>query len=241
MGKKVIKLKESDIVKLIKKVIEEQPVPNTNPVKPNPWDIPSRFSPEKKQPEQQKPNTELLKLIGFKCLKQGMIEITIGRCSTVDRGCYTFVYPPSKYPPSGVQMSESIIGKEPQETWTIDCNSLKKNIVYSNQGFNAMCPELAKYLLYKAQCCGGGGEEGGCTTIRCKVESEVNKCTKKKYNWKEVKDAFELEFPGGAPKGSSERNQQLWKEWKKGWRPKCEQSPVPKDGDDKIDQDKYAF
>lgn len=303
MGKKVIRLKESDIVKLVKSIISEekkQPVFNVEfkigketirttcqfisvhckndqnyvetRVKINDyWSKPvpefreevwrSTFellkggivnekynilSPELakyilsicQNNNQGSGDTELLNLVAFKCLKPGTIQITVGKCGTTTKGCYKFIYPKGQ-----VSLSESVIGlgvlNAGQETWTIDCESLKKNIVYLNQGFKALCPELAKYLLYKAECCGGqggGGEQGECTTIRCKIESEVNKCTKKKYSWKEVKDAFEIEFPSGAPKGSAERNRQLWKEWKGGWRPKCGETPNPE-----TDQDQYAF
>lgn len=232
MAKRIIKLKESDLVKLVKNVISEQ----------------------------RAENTELVKLISFKCLKQGLIQITIGMCGTVDRGCYTFVYPPKKsqmtlWTPNKQVTEKPVDGKkipvEGTETWTISCDLLRKNIVYSAQGFNILCNELAQYLLYKANCCGSGNGGGGdnptpnpqpaCNNIRCKIESEIDKCTKKNFNWKKVKDAFEIEFPPkeGTPKsGSAERNMELWKEWKKGWRPKCGQNPNPQP---KPEEDEYSF
>ena len=198
MSKRIIKLKESDILKLVKRVLSEN----------------------------QNNNTSQAKLVAFKCYKPGIVQITIGQCGTVDRGCYTFIHP------NTTKSLREDFGQGKNETWEVSCEDLKKGIVYNKQGYIIRCPELAKYLVYKSNCCGtsggdqaGGGQTGGdqagCTTIRCKIESEIDKCTKKKYTWKEVKKAFEEEFPAGAPSGSSERNQQLWKEWKKGWRPKC--------------------
>jgi len=234
MSQRIIKLKESDIVKLVKNLISENQVGD---------------------------NTYQAKLIAFKCYKPGIVEITIGQCGTIDRGCYTFIYPDT----TGTLREEIAQGKN--ETWTVTCEDLKKGIVYNKQGYIIRCPELAKYLVYKSNCCGGnkigggdkngggdcagkpgcgGGRVGGgdvpvagCTTIRCKVESEIDKCTKKKYTWREVKKAFEEEFPAGAPSGSSERNQQLWKEWKKGWRPKCKDGSST--GGDKQGGDKPIY
>lgn len=237
MAKRIIKLKESDLVKLVKNVISEQ----------------------------KAENTELAKLISFKCLKQGLIQITIGRCGTPDKGCYTFVYPPKKSDWTLWSPNKELTSFQKQvdnkkitptgtentagtETWTISCDLLKKNIVYSDQGFNVLCNELAQYLLYKANCCGGGNNptpnpQPECNNIRCKVESEIDKCTKKNFNWKKVKEAFEIEFPPkeGTPKsGSAERNRELWNEWKKGWRPKCGQTPSP-NPQPKPEPDEHSF
>ena len=239
MSKRIIKLKESDIVKLVKRVISEDQVDG---------------------------NTSQSKLVAFKCYKPGVIEITVDQCGTADAGCYTFIFPKrtGAAPRLGaVTLQEEFKG----ETWKVTCEDLKKGFIYNQQEYIIKCRELAQYLLYKANCCGGnkigggdkngggdcagkpgcgGGRVGGgdvpvagCTTIRCKVESEIDKCTKKKYTWREVKKAFEEEFPAGAPSGSSERNQQLWKEWKKGWRPKCKDGSST--GGDKQGGDKPIY
>jgi hypothetical protein len=222
MSKRIIKLKESDILKLVKRVLSE---------------------------DQGNQKTSLVKLISFTCYKPGVIEITVDQCGTADAGCYTFIDATK----GSNDWKPTLQEEKKYEYWKITCEDLKKDIVmnttYQGIQYITKCRELAQYLLYKANCCGGnkigggdkngggdcagkpgcgGGRVGGgdvpvagCTTIRCKVESEIDKCTKKKYTWREVKKAFEEEFPAGAPSGSSERNQQLWKEWKKGWRPKC--------------------
>lgn len=207
MGKKVIKLKESDIVKLVKQVISEN----------------------KKQFF-----TDIEVKIGNQKYKTS--------CEWISVHCKT----DQNYIQIKVKVNDywsSPVPKTVEEIWTTTCKALSMNVV--NDKYGIISPSLAKFTIGQCGCGGnqnggdgnqGGGQDGGCTTIRCKVESEVSKCNKKKFNWKEVKDAFELEFPAGAPKGSSERNQQLWKEWKKGWRPKCGETPNPQ-----TDQDQYAY